>query len=98
MNVAVARHPRGIGVLGELAEPSGKGFVLGVGELLVAQEDHLVPEQCRTDFGEGLFGHPADFDPGDFRTHGGGQRAHLDVAGGARVVIELTGRVESHLG
>ena len=45
MNVAVAGDARGIGVFGKCAEAQAESLVLRVGQLLSAEEDHLVPEQ-----------------------------------------------------
>ena len=55
--------------------------MLGMGEALPADEDHLVPEERVADFGECLVGQIGYGDSPNLGAHGGSQRLHLDESG-----------------
>ncbi len=96
MDVAMVRHARGVGVLGEGAEAEAEALVLAVAQLLVPQVDHLVPEQGRAHLFELLVRHARDVDAGDLRAHGGRQGLHLDEVAGLGGVVELVGGMQPH--
>ena len=52
LHLAKARHAVGVGVLGKCAKSLAERMLFGMSDLLVAEIDHLVAEQCVLDFGE----------------------------------------------
>ncbi len=65
-------------------------------QLLVAEVDHLVPEQGVPDLGELLVADAGDVDAADLRAHGRRQRLHLDEIAGLGGIVELVGRMQPH--
>ena len=69
-----------------------------VREPLAPQIDHLVTEQRVADLLELRVRDFRRLQAADFRAHGGGQGTYLDMPVRGRVVVELSGRMESHAG
>src|SRR5580658_4799869 len=98
MHIAMARHALGVGVLRERSEAQAEGLMGLVREPLAAKIDHLVTEQRVADFLELGVRDLRRLQVADFGAHGGTQGAHLDMPVVGRVVIELSGWMESHAG
>ena len=98
MYIAVSRHTLRVGVLGERAKAQAEVLLVGMRKLLVAQKDHLVPEQCGTNLAELRIAHTGRIDAADLRTHRRGQRSRLDMTVVGRMVVELTGGMKLHAG
>jgi hypothetical protein len=78
----LALDTAGQGVVLEYAKAAGEGGVLGIGDVLVAQEQHLVFEQQGPDFGEqavvpGRFGQVHIF---QFSAQGAGKGYNFHLA------------------
>jgi len=70
--------------------------VFGMPQLLVAEVNHLVPEQCVTYLRELFVRHTRRIDTDNLRTHGRGKRSRLDMPIRCGMIVELSCRVKSH--
>ena len=96
LHLAESRHAVGIGILREVTEAAAEGMMFRVADLLAAEIDHLVAEQCVLDLGELRIGFTADAHSQDLGAHGSGQRPDLDVSVRARAVVELASWMQEH--
>jgi hypothetical protein len=62
--------------------------MIGVAQMLAAQEDHLVPVERVGQLGEGFVGQGARLHPDDLRAHRSRERSGLDMAVGAGMVVK----------
>ncbi len=91
-------HAGGVGVDREGPEAEAERLLVGMGQLLIAEIDHLVPEQGGADLLELLVADGGDVDAGDLGAHGGRQGPHLDEVAGLGGVVELVGGMQPHGG
>ena len=97
VDVAVAGHPLGVGILGKRTEAQAEFLVIGMRQAaLAAQVNHLVAEQRVAKLRELLAAHRGNSNADNFSAHGGRQRPGFDVAIVGRVIVELTRRMQLH--
>ena len=73
LDVDVPVHALGVGVVGELAETQAERLVVRMGELLIPEEDHLVPKQRVLDLSELSIGEQGQVDTLHFGAHRGSE-------------------------
>jgi len=96
LDVGISGYALGIGILRKRSEAKAELLMLGMGQLLGAEEDHLMPEQRRFDFSKGFVGQLGNRNAANLGTHCRRQGFQLDQSGRQRLVAELPGRVKAH--
>jgi len=101
VELAFMRHcegatSQGIGPAAERAEAQAETLLVAVRQFLVAQVDHLVPEQGMTNLLELVRSNRCRIDAAYLHTHRRRQRPRFDMPVSGRVVVELACRMKSH--
>ncbi len=92
VNLAVARDALRIGIDREGPEPGGEALMLGVGEVLPTQVEHLVVVERLLEVLEPFVRQVRQAHADDFGAHGAGQRTGLEMARFERGVVEFPAR------
>ncbi len=94
--ILVVSNPLRICVLRKFAESHAERIVIGVRQRLPAKINHFMPEKRVSNLLELRVRHLGDVDTDDLGAHRRRQRPRLDVFVGRRVIVEFSGRMQSH--